>query len=100
EIHYIPQLGGSVPVRNGEYETSVPGVFVAGDASGIEEASAAMVEGALAGLYAARRAGYVHPVEAETAARLRAELRALRSGEAGRHIRAGLEQLEKGASCV
>lgn len=97
ELRYIPQLGGSVPLRNREYETTVPGLFVAGDASGIEEASAAMMEGALAGLYAARRAGFVHPAEAEAAAELRSSLAALRAGEAGRHIRTGLEQLEKEA---
>ncbi|OQA71309.1 MAG: hypothetical protein BWY35_02301 [Firmicutes bacterium ADurb.Bin248] len=86
-----------MPVRSREYETTVPGLFVAGDASGIEEASAAMMEGALAGLYAAGYAGFVHPSEAETAAELRAALAALRAGEAGRHIRAGLELLEKEA---
>jgi sarcosine oxidase subunit alpha len=94
-MRYIPQLGGSVPVKNERYETSVPGLFVAGDASGIEEASAAMVEGALAGLYAAQSAGYEHPRMAQTGALLRAQLASLRSGEAGRHILAGLELLNQ-----
>ena len=35
--------------------------------------------------------------EAEAAAELRSSLAALRAGEAGRHIRTGLEQLEKEA---
>ncbi len=96
-MRYIPQLGGSVPERNEQYETSVPGIFVAGDASGIEEASAAMVEGAIAGLYAAKRAGFSHPDEAALDARLRAQLSALRAGEAGRHILSGLELLRKEA---
>jgi sarcosine oxidase subunit alpha len=34
-------------------QTSVKGVYVAGDASGIEEASTAMIEGKIAGLAAA-----------------------------------------------
>ncbi len=99
-MRYIPQLGGSVPIRDARYETSVAGVFVGGDASGIEEASAAMVEGALAGLYAAQSAGYPHPRLAETDALLRAQLASLRSGEAGRHILAGLELLNQEASHV
>jgi sarcosine oxidase subunit alpha len=50
---YVPDLGGRVAVHDRELETSVPGVFIAGDASGIEEASTAMLEGRLAGLRAA-----------------------------------------------
>lgn len=99
-MRYIPQLGGSVPYRNERYETSVPGIFVAGDASGIEEASAAMAEGALAGLYAAERAGFTHARIIQTDALLRNQLFSLRAGEAGRHILAGLEQLNQEARHV
>jgi sarcosine oxidase subunit alpha len=52
---YVADLGGRVSVHDSELATSVPGVYVAGDASGIEEASTAMLEGRLAGLSAAGR---------------------------------------------
>ncbi len=49
-MKWIPELGGLVPVRTRFLETSVPGMYVAGDASGIEEATTAIVEGEIAGL--------------------------------------------------
>ncbi|OAT79356.1 NAD(P)/FAD-dependent oxidoreductase [Desulfotomaculum copahuensis] len=93
---YAPQLGGHVPVRNAELETSMPGVYVAGDAAGVEEASAAMVEGALAGLHAARGLGYVQPDFESRRAALQQQLHSLRSGPAGEKIRAGLAQVLAG----
>lgn len=50
---------GYVPVIQSSCETSVKGIFVAGDASGIEEASSAMIEGRIAGLCAAYQLGYI-----------------------------------------
>ena len=58
EMRYVPQLSCLVPLRNENYETTVENVFAAGDATGVEEASAAMVEGFLAGLCAAAKIGY------------------------------------------
>ena len=49
-MKWIPELGGLVPLRTRFLETSVPGMYVAGDASGIEEATTAIVEGEIAGL--------------------------------------------------
>ncbi|MGQ9708415.1 MAG: NAD(P)/FAD-dependent oxidoreductase [bacterium] len=49
---YVPELGGQVPWHNDNLETSVPGVYVAGDVSGIEEASTAILEGKIAGAHA------------------------------------------------
>jgi len=49
------ELGGYVPYRNRYMETSIPGVFVAGDASGVEEATTALLTGRVAGLSAALR---------------------------------------------
>ena len=51
--------GGQVPIVDEHGETSVPGIFAAGDVSGIEEASSAMIEGRIAGLSAAHFLGYV-----------------------------------------
>lgn len=91
EMRYVPQLGGSVPQRNEFYETSIENVFVAGDASGIEEASAAMVEGSLAGLCASAKLGFVHPHYALLCKELNEQLAVLRSGPTGKHIRDGVE---------
>ncbi|WP_028974487.1 FAD-dependent oxidoreductase [Spirochaeta cellobiosiphila] len=51
--------GGKVPLIDEFGSTSLPGVFVAGDVSGIEEASAAMIEGRIAGTAAAEYLGYI-----------------------------------------
>jgi succinate dehydrogenase/fumarate reductase flavoprotein subunit len=40
-------------------ETSIKGLYVAGDASGIEEASTAIIEGRIAGLAIAHSLGYL-----------------------------------------
>lgn len=50
---YIPAAGGHVALHNDRMETSISGLYTTGDASGIEEASTAMVEGKIAGLAAA-----------------------------------------------
>lgn len=54
-----PRKGGQVPVCDKYGQTSLEGVFVAGDVSGIEEASSAMIEGRIAGLAAAYYLGYI-----------------------------------------
>lgn len=58
-----PKRGGQVPVCDEYGRTSVPGVFVAGDVSGIEEASSAMIEGRMAGIAAAEYLGYIEKDE-------------------------------------
>ncbi|MCI6859047.1 MAG: FAD-dependent oxidoreductase [Eubacterium sp.] len=58
-----PKKGGQVPLVNEFGETSLPGVFVAGDVSGIEEASSAMIEGRIAGVAAAAYLGYIEKEE-------------------------------------
>lgn len=93
QMKYIPQLGGNVPLRDENLETSVPGLYVAGDVAGIEEASAAMMEGALAGLNAAAALGYTSEHLAAERKNVLAQLRSLRSGPVGEKIRAGLEQV-------
>ena len=55
----MKEAGGAVPICNSYGETSVPGLFAAGDVAGIEEASSAMINGHIAGLAAARRSGYI-----------------------------------------
>ena len=51
--------GGHVPVCDKEGATSVPGIYAAGDVSGIEEASSAMIEGRMAGATMSCYLGYL-----------------------------------------
>ena len=81
---YIPSLGGWVPLHDENLETSLPGVYVAGDLAGIEEASTAMEEGRLAGLTAAEALGHLSPKEASAKkGEVRERLAALRIGSFG-----------------
>lgn len=96
EMKYIPQLSGFVPTRNENYETSVENVFVAGDVTGVEEASAAMVEGYLAGLCAAEKIGRKHENYEELKEDYIGQLADLRRGPVGQHILSGINQIVKG----
>lgn len=89
---YAPELGGHVPLRNENLETTVPGIYVAGDASGVEEASSAMISGRLAGLAAAQSLGYCPDFEEKKEQALK-ELSELRSGPAGAKILRGLSRV-------
>ncbi|MBR1913021.1 MAG: FAD-dependent oxidoreductase [Treponema sp.] len=53
-----PRRGGQVPVVDDYGETSVSCLFAAGDVSGIEEASSAMIKGRMAGLRTAYKLGF------------------------------------------
>lgn len=76
-----PRRGGQVPLVDAHGQTSVPGIFAAGDVSGIEEASSAMIEGRQAGVYAAQYLGYLDKdVMDEAATALDAALDGLRQG--------------------
>lgn len=66
EMEDNPKKAGFVPVVDEYGETSVPGIFAAGDVSGIEEASSAMIEGRIAGVAAAYRLGFMDKEELET----------------------------------
>jgi NADPH-dependent 2,4-dienoyl-CoA reductase/sulfur reductase-like enzyme len=59
EMIYMPSLGGNIPVHDLNQRTSVSSIYVAGDVSGIEEASTAIIEGRIAGLAIAHSLGYV-----------------------------------------
>ncbi|MBR3135962.1 MAG: FAD-dependent oxidoreductase [Clostridia bacterium] len=91
EMKYVPQLSGYVPMRTESCETSIPGIFVAGDASGIEEASSAMAEGYLAGLCAAAGLGHVPTDFEQRKQTYLKQLEDLRSGPVGDRIRAGMK---------
>lgn len=65
EFVYIPDLGGHVPVHDDNMQTTVPGLYVAGDLAGVEEASTAMEEGRLAGVAMAESLGHLEHQRAE-----------------------------------
>jgi NADPH-dependent 2,4-dienoyl-CoA reductase/sulfur reductase-like enzyme len=75
ELSHVPEWGGWVPVTSPDMETSVPGVFAAGDGAGVAGAAVAALEGRIAGIAAAARLGALSATDA--AARARPHRRAL-----------------------
>ena len=77
-------FGGFIPLHNDKMETSKKGVYVAGDATGVEEANTALEEGRIAGISAVESLGLIETKEAE---KMRIEiwkrLEALRMGPFG-----------------
>ena len=88
-----------MPLHNENMESSVPGIYVAGDTAGVEEANTAMDEGRLAGIAMAQSLGYLTKEDGETAKEIvRERLTALRQGPFGeRRLQAKERILEKGA---
>ena len=73
--------GGFVPDCDEEGQTSVPGIYAAGDVSGIEEASSAMIEGRMSGITIAEYLGFAENEEKEARIKeLEAQLDTLRQG--------------------
>lgn len=84
QFSYLPSLGGWVPVHDENMQSTLSGLYVAGDLAGIEEASTAMEEGRLAGLAAAQVLGYFSPEEGKARkAAVRERLDSLRIGSFG-----------------
>ncbi|MCI7767202.1 MAG: FAD-dependent oxidoreductase [Oscillospiraceae bacterium] len=76
-----PAKAGFVPTVDKYGETSIPGIYAAGDVSGIEEASSAMIEGRIAGIAAAAKLGFITPEECEAeVSKQDAALEGLRQG--------------------
>jgi D-hydroxyproline dehydrogenase subunit alpha len=62
--HFSRNFGGWLPVKDDCMRTSVPGVFAAGDGSGVGGAKHAVEEGRIAGIMAARDLGVITESEA------------------------------------
>jgi thioredoxin reductase len=78
------ELGGFLPWHDAEMRTDRPGVYVAGDAAGIEEASVAMEEGRMAGISAAEELGLLSAGQAAARKKaVRRRLLGLRGGPYG-----------------
>jgi len=96
QFEYIPELGGHVPIHDSNMETTVPGIYVAGDLSGIEEASTAMEEGKLAGIAIAEALGYLSPEEAKSKKEaVSRRLDGFRIGPFGEAVRKAKERLQR-----
>ena len=92
-MEFIRELSGHVPITDENLMTSVEGIYAAGDVSGIEEASSAMVEGRLAGYAVAASLGYDTERALAEVKAAQDELSVLRSGPMGGKIRAGLAKV-------
>ena len=57
ELMFSKLLGGYIPIHNENLQTTKENIYIAGDVSGIEEASTAMEEGKIAGRQAAAAIG-------------------------------------------
>lgn len=91
---YLPELGGHVPVHNRSMETTRNNIYIAGDISGIEEASTAMEEGKIAGISIARSLGLLKNECAEELIRNKEKnLSALRGGPMGKTRKLAKEKL-------
>lgn len=93
EMKFVPELGGLVPVRNKYGETTVNGLYVAGDVAGIEEATAAIMEGRIAGVDAAIKLGYGGDEAIKIRDEVVKDLEEFRSGPFGERIVAGLKKV-------
>lgn len=94
KTQYVPELGGTVALRNQRMQCTHKDVFIAGDVAGIEEASSAMLEGMIAGVSIAEDLGVAtssHKSIKEESAQF---LQAMRSGPIGDKIRSGLRKVE------
>ncbi|MDQ7095126.1 NAD(P)-binding domain-containing protein [Desulfosporosinus sp. PR] len=56
-FQFVPELGGHIPLHAEWMETPLPGLFVAGNITGIESGKIAMAQGTVAGLAIAKQAG-------------------------------------------
>jgi sarcosine oxidase subunit alpha len=93
EMRFVPELGGVVPLRTKFGETTVEGLYVAGDVAGIEEATTAIMEGRIAGLDAAIKLGYGDAETIKLRDRIATELEEFRRGPFGERILAGIEKI-------
>ncbi|AGK61072.1 Thioredoxin reductase [Archaeoglobus sulfaticallidus PM70-1] len=94
QMKFVPELGGLVPVRNRFGETTVSGLYVAGDVAGIEEATSAMMEGRIAGLDCAIKLGYGGDEAVKLRNEIVRDLKEFREGPFGERILAGLKKVE------
>lgn len=98
---YIPELGGFMPIHDNNMETNIPGIYVAGDTAGVEEANTAMDEGRLAGIAMAESLGFIKNDVAQTAKKeIIGRLHSLRLGPFGERRLNAKERVVKMAAAA
>jgi sarcosine oxidase subunit alpha len=95
KLGYIPELGGTVALVDDHHMTTVDGIFSCGDSIGIEEASSAMMEGYLTGLYVSKYVNQAHPNYDELVEKYEKSLELLRGGPFGSKTRKGLKDMKE-----
>lgn len=94
KMRYVAELGGYVAWHDENMRTSAEHIYLAGDVSGIEEASTAMVEGKIAGLAAAHSLGYCSDSQFEgMRQQFERDLSCLRAGPFGEKAQIGKSKL-------
>jgi thioredoxin reductase/Fe-S-cluster-containing hydrogenase component 2 len=79
QCKYVSELGGHVIAHDENMETTVSGIYAAGDCTGVEEASIAMEQGRLTGISIAESLGFMSRTKAEgKKAQVRARMKELR----------------------
>lgn len=96
EMAYVPHLGGDVAIRDENLKTTSDQIYVAGDSAGIEEATAAMLEGEVAGLSALIELDISKENFKTKRKKVKENLASLRRGPVGEKIREGLELAKEG----
>ncbi len=95
ERAFIPELGGLVAIHNENLETTLDGIYVAGDVSGIEEANTAMMEGRITGANAAIALGKDRAKAERIKEEAARHLEALRASPFSKRISKGKEKIWK-----
>jgi NADPH-dependent 2,4-dienoyl-CoA reductase/sulfur reductase-like enzyme len=90
ELAFSDELGGWIPKCSPDLETTVPGIWVAGDGGGVAGSYAAELEGTLAGLHAAHRAGALSAQDLE-----REKSPLVRQRVRWRSFRAAMDQISR-----
>lgn len=94
QTHYLPESGGHVAWHNEFMRTNIPGIYVAGDASGIEEAVTAILEGRVAGIACAQEIKKTKKLNKIISDTLK-ELQEFREGPFGEKARIGKKKLRE-----
>ncbi len=92
-MQFSPELGGFVPRRTRFLEIA-ESIYVAGDSSGIEEATTAMLEGQITGVHAALKLDRALPNDEALLALCIGQLDSARAGPFGEKIRRGLKNVQ------
>lgn len=90
---YIADLGGYVALHNRNLETTLEGVYVAGDSSGIEDADAAMIEGKICAAEVAVNSGKAEDKAKGLKKRMFRQLKLLRSSPFSSRVKRGKDKV-------